>query len=180
MLTIYVGPRYQDLLTADEHQVTVKEIVVREKRDFIDLQDYEPSRELRDVEIVLRNGLYGRRLSLPPELKDAIVHFLRKYHAKQNTSFDCYAFVNMVKGVEAHKVYCMHGFWKVTPKPRHVPVGSVIFLCSETHFYHAAVYIGFGLYISVYGAGGDLEVATLKDMKRDSRATMVYFAQPLS
>lgn len=45
-------------------------------------------------------------------------------------------------------------------------------------FHHAAIYIGCGLCISVYGAGGDLEIATLQDMKRSFKTNQVVVATP--
>lgn len=60
-------------------------------------------------------------------------------------------------------------------------MGEVYFFTSgENHFHHAAIYIGAGLFISIYGAGGDLEVSSLKDMRRDYRAKHVLVAKPRS
>jgi cell wall-associated NlpC family hydrolase len=57
--------------------------------------------------------------------------------------------------------------------------GSVVFLIKGEHnFRHAAIYIGRGLYISVWGAGGDLEIASLKSMKKDFEANRVEIATP--
>jgi cell wall-associated NlpC family hydrolase len=59
-------------------------------------------------------------------------------------------------------------------------VGDIVFLLKskENDFRHAALYVGHGLYISVYGAGGDLEFSTLKDMLRDFDAEHVVTATP--
>ena len=179
MLTIYVSPCEVPIITVDGYEMTVKMVLVRGADGFISLQDWEPSSELEDVEIVLMRRFFDWRFRLPSDLKEAILGFLRCYHAKQDTEFDCYAFANLVKGVEIHKVPYMLKYWDTKPLPWRLPVGSVVFFRSnKNHFHHAAVYIGSGLYISVWGAGGDLEVATLKSMKHDYGAEEVVLAQP--
>ena len=52
-------------------------------------------------------------------------------------------------------------------------IDDVCFLVnySKNESPHAAVYVGFGLYLSVYGAGGNLEFSRLPDMKRDYGAS---------
>ena len=177
MLTIYVSPRSQEIITADGQTMTVKGTFVREEGVFVSLQDYKPPNDLNDVEIVLAKRSWRRRLKLSDNLKLAITQFLRAYHAKQNMSFDCYAFANMVDGLEKHKVPHLLRFWRLIRRPWLLPIGSVVFFCSDgSHFRHAAIFIGCGLFISVYGAGGDLEVATLKDMKRDYKAKSILLA----
>jgi len=179
MVTIYVSPREVPVTTIDGAHMTVKRVLVREADGFICLQDWEPSTELHDVEIVLARRFYPKRFQLPHNVKEAILHFLKSYHAKQDIAFDCYAFANLVKGVEVHKVPYMMKYWNRRPLPWFLPVGSVVFFESgQYQFHHAAIYLGYGLYISVWGAGGDLEVATLKSMKRDYGAERVVLAQP--
>lgn len=179
MLTIYVSPRNQKIITADGQTMTVKGVFVREEGGFVSLQDYKPPDNLSDVEIVFAKRLWLRRFKLPENLKLAILHFLRTYHAKQDISFDCYAFANMVEGLEIHKVPLMLKFWRLTKRPWLIPVGSTVFFCSYgNHFHHAAIFVGSGLFISVYGAGGDLEVATLKNMRRDYKAKSTLLAMP--
>ena len=165
--------------TVDGSEMTVKMVLVREAGSFICLQDLESPPDLEDVEIVLLRRFFSKKFQLPHDVKAAILNFLRCYHAKQDIEFDCYAFANMVKGIEVHKVPYLLKYWKTKPLPWRLSTGSVVFLQSgANHFHHAAIYIGFGLYISVWGAGGDLEVATLKSMKRDYGAEEVVLAQP--
>jgi hypothetical protein len=179
MLTIYVSPGEMSGTTVDGLHVTVKIMQVRDTRGFIDLHDWEPLTEPQDVEIVLMRRFYLKRLELAHNVKDAILYFLKGYHARQDITFDCYAFANLVRGVEVHRVPCMMKYWSRRPLPWFLSVGSVVFLESgENQFHHAAVYLGQGLYISVWGAGGDLEIATLKSMKRDYGAERVVLAQP--
>lgn len=179
MLTIYVSPHDQQIVTADGQRMTVKGTFVRKGGGFVSLQDYKPPSNLSDVEIMLVKRFYSKHLRLPPTIKQAVLQFLRTYHAKQDLSFDCYAFANMVKGIDVHKVPFMLKFWELFPKPWRIPIGSVVFLCSEeNHFHHAAISIGSGLYISIYGAGGNLEVARLKNMWHDYKATEIALAGP--
>jgi cell wall-associated NlpC family hydrolase len=61
--------------------------------------------------------------------------------------------------------------------PKSPQPGDVVFLLSHakhpTEFHHAAVYIGHDLYLSVYGLGGDLNVATLEDMAKAYKAKLM-------
>jgi hypothetical protein len=181
METIYVSPHDVPITTVDGCQMSVKLVLVSEAGGFISIQDWEPPTELDDVEIVLVRKFRPKRFQLPHNVKQAILHFLQRYHAKQDISFDCYAFANLVRGAEVHKVPYMLKYWNKKPKPWFVPIGSIVFFESgENQFHHAAVYIGHGLYISVWGAGGDLEIATLKTMKRDYGAERVVLAEPVS
>ena len=180
MLTIYVSPHDQQITTADGQVMTVKGVFIREAGGFVSLYDFKPSTDLNDVRIVLvRKYLKNKILQLPTELTQAMIHFFCEYHAKINMEFDCYAFANLVKGVEVHKVPYMLKYWDKHPLSWRIAIGSVVFFRSgKNRFHHAAIYIGSDLYISVYGAGGDLEVATLKTMKRDYGAEKAVLAQP--
>jgi hypothetical protein len=161
MLTIFVSPRNHQTTTADGQVMTVKGMFVSEAGGFVSLFDYQPPKDLNDVRIVLvRKYRKNKILSLPADLKQA--------------------FANLVKGVEVHKVPYMIAFWEREEKPWRPQPGSVIFYdTGDTQFHHAAIYLGAGLYISVYGAGGDLEVATHRNMMRDYRAKHACLAEPL-
>lgn len=179
MLTIYVSPRNIQITTVDGSEMSVRGTFVRGESGSVSLQDWEPQPKLEGVEIVLIKRFFNKKLRLPQDLLQAMVVFLQSYHAQQDISIDCYAFANLVKGVEPHKVHFMLKYWETKPLPWRVPVGSVVFLQSgENRFHHAAIYIGSGLYISVWGAGGDLEIATLKSMKKDFAAERAVLAQP--
>lgn len=181
MLTIYVSPRDQQITTVDGVRMIVKEVFVRGAGGFVSLQDLEPPSDLNDLELVLVRRFFLKRIRIPADAKVAMLEFLRSYHAKQDISFDCYAFANLVKGVEAHKVPYMLKYWELRSLPWLVRPGSIVFFLSgEDHFHHAAVYIDSGLYLSVWGAGGDLEIATLKAMKRDYGAERIALAVPKS
>lgn len=179
MVTIYVSPREVPITTVDGRRMSVKLVLVHEAGGFISLQDWEPPTEIEEVELIWARRFYPKRFQLPQEVQQAMRFFLKRYHAKQDISFDCYAFANLTKGIEVHKVPYMLKYWNRRPLPWFVPIGGVVFFESgENQFHHAAIYIGHGLYISVWGAGGDLEVATLKSMKRDYGAERVVLAEP--
>lgn len=180
MVTIYVYPREVPIISVDGAQMSVKLVLVHEAGGFISLQDWKPPEELGEIEFIWASRFRFKRLHLSQEVERAIRFFLKQYHAKQDISFDCYAFANLTKGVEAHKVLYMLQYWNRRPVPWFVPIGSVVFFESgDDQFHHAAIYIGHELYISVWGAGGDLEVATLKSMKRDYNAERVVLATPI-
>jgi len=89
----------------------------------------------------------------------------------------------MASGLERpHNIKVWDKFREVRPNRWRRRVGDVVFLLSEKRqrFHHAAVYIGLGLYLSIYGGGGYLEAATLKDMKRDYKASDVLLVTPRS
>ena len=180
MLTIYVSPRDQKIVTVDGCAMTVKATWVRGARGLVSLQDLEVPADLDDVEFVYTRRFFPKKLHMPEEVKSAILGFLNTYHRKQDTSFDCYAFVNLVKGVETHKVPYMLQYWELRALPWRVRSGTVVFLLSgNDHFHHAAVCLGSGFYLSVWGAGGDLEIATLEGMMRDYHAEYVAVATPI-
>ena len=180
MLVIYVSPHKQLIVTADGSHMTVHGMYVCEAESFRSLQDCEPFPDLVEVEIVVQGRFLSRKLSLTSDTKSTVVIFLQSHLAQQNMSFDCYAFVNLVKGIEPHKVTYMLKFWKTKPRPLRLSAGSAIFFVSgKNDFHHAAIYLGMGRCISVYGAGGDLEISSLKDMMRDFKAEHLLIAHAL-
>ncbi len=179
MLTIYVSPRDEQIMTVDGRLMTVKDTFVRGEDSFVSLQDWHPSHDPEDIEVVILRRFFCKKLRMSPETKAAMLRFIREYHAKQDVSFDCYAFVNLAKGIAEHRVKYILAHWNLSSLPWRLRADSVIFLLSgENRFHHAAIYLGSGLYISVWGAGGDLEIATLKAMKRDYGASEAVLAHP--
>lgn len=179
MLTILVSRNDITVIETTGFAAQVRNTIVKEGDKYVSLQDSQPFQEYDDIEMVLMGRFFDRKLRLTTELKMAIKRFMREYHAQQNIEVDCYAFANTLKGIKPHKVHNMLRYWNIKrlwwrPKP-----GSVIFLVKgKKHFRHAAIYIGRGLYISTWGAGGDLEIASLKSMKRDFGANRVELATP--
>lgn len=141
---------------------------------------FERQKEV-DMRIQVRsNPFLTRNLVIPRSVKQGIAAFLNSYHTQQDDSFDCYAFVNSVYNMPTHKVPRMNEFWDTARVWSRVRAGDAVFFVNDDIgcFYHAAIYIGSGRYLSVLGAGGGLEVAKLKDMRRDFEAPHVLLARP--
>lgn len=180
MLTIYVSAREQNVVTDDGVHMTTKTTFVRKGSEFAEFQDVEISSDIKDVEVIFISEFFRKKLTLPSDVKDAMLTFLKTYHGKGDLSFDCYAFANLVKGIPPHGVSSMLRYWKLRPLFWRPKVGGVVFFTSGINcFHHAAIYLGRGLYISVWGAGGDIEIATKKSIKRDFSAEYVSVAKPL-
>lgn len=179
MLTILVSQKDITVSDVTDFIARVRNTIVKEGDKYTNLQDLKPFQEYEDVEAVLIGRFFKWRLCLTDDVKAGIKLFMKKYHAQQNLNIDCYAFANLVKNVEAHKTPSMFLHWRIKRLWGRPKLGSVIFLVkSKNQFRHAAIYVGRGLYISVWGAGGDLEIASLKSMKKDFEADRVELAVP--
>lgn len=183
LLTIYVGRRKQDLITADGMKARVHPLLVNMNGEFRQLQECEDFKEVEDVEIIAARKFFGcrpRRLSLTLEVRKGIVNFLRHYRNPRDLSFNCYSFVSLVHNIDWTGGFSLWPrFWSLEPLRRLRP-GDVVFLVDfkKQWFHHAAIYVGLGFYLSVWGGGGDLEVATLRDMKSGYKAKDVVQVVP--
>ena len=182
MLTILVSRFKVNIITVDGRNCQVQGAFVERNGHFVHMRACESFPDIAAVEIVVMRWRRFWTLMIPMRVQESVIAFLRQYHGKCDLSFDCYAFVNLVWGIPQHKVIDAQTHWKTRPywlwsRPR---PGDVVFLLNEelNFFYHAAVYLGMGLYLSVYGAGGDLEITSLRDMKRAFGAAYTRFAQP--
>lgn len=180
-MLIEVSYRKSAIITADGSRMSVRQALVQGQACKSLLQDVPTTRNHESAEFMFVLGPLKRRLLVTSGLENAVAVYLRRYHMKQDLRFDCYAFANLSQGIRRHRVKYLRRYWKMHPLQETPIPGSVVFLVndSEGHFYHAAVYLGMGLYISVWGAGGDIEVATLKDMKRGFETNEVFCATPL-
>ncbi len=182
MLTIFVSRRKQRIITADGSRMKVRRAYVRQGGQMQYLQEPETFEDLSGVRIVVKEWCKLRRLPRNDKVEQAIIKFLREHHAKQNIKFDCYAFANLTHGVEVHPCCYLHKHWDTKPFDGRLEVGGAVFFITPgkemSNFHHAAIYIGRGLYISVYGAGGDLEISTLRDMKKFYKAKQVLLGVP--
>ncbi len=179
MLTMKTGPLKQSIIDVSGLRFSVYQVIACDENGKTQyLQDCTNFVALKEIEIIARRWCLTRKLNINLRTKQGIVKFLNHYHAQQKLFFDCYSFVNMVYGVNQHKTKFLKDFWDTKQYRWRSRVGDVIFLVDkkQNYFYHAAIYIGFGLYISAYGAGGDLEVSTLKDMRKDFGAELVLTA----
>lgn len=181
MLDVYVSPRQELIETDDGKHMTVQAVFTKKEDSLLPLNQRADFPKIHDVRIILLGTFSMKPFAVPLHVREAITDFLSRYHARQDLSFDCYSFANLIGKVPAHKVSHLLAYWDIKPKCwyKRLKAGSVVFLLGgENHFHHAAVFIGKGLYISVYGAGGDLEVSTLPDMLRDYGANRFVVATP--
>ncbi len=179
MLKISVDHKKQYICTADGRKMRVFSAYAKVGKRKIPLQDCRGTKD-SDVQIVFKRGIFFRKLQLPPEIKEGITEFLGEYSRGREDWFDCYAFVNLTFNIPIHNQKYLLRFWDLVPLYAEPRVGQAVFLLTNEHqrFHHAAVYIGFGLYVSVYGANGDLEFSTLKDMMQDYNAADCMLAVP--
>jgi len=187
MLTITIGPKKGVVITADRRYVKIFPAFIEQQGETVRLNDYARSGEIDHVEILLvqenKPSSTKQRLELAQGHEKGIVHFLNRYQCEQNMSFDCYAFATMINDLPQHAKLHALTHWNFEPIRSLPKAGQTIFLMSAFDdenmiFAHAAVYLGSDLFISVYGAGGQLEFSTLRDMIRDFRANDVLLATP--
>lgn len=178
MLRLITNNQDQTIIFRDGLEFEVKKLLVWDEDDHKDLRDLEPIIHFNDIEFIILNNFFRIKVHLPINLRQAVVKYLNHYHTKMVMFFDCYAFANLVTNQPEHSKKWVNEYWKLVPKPWFIKRGEVIFLM-EGKYKHAAVYLGYGLYISVYGAGGDLEISTLKQMKRDYKPGKIYLAEPI-
>lgn len=182
MLTILISPFLSTIPTADHQTVRIYPLVIQKKRAAILLNTHQDLGDVRRIKLFRyqkKPALRKIPLNLPLHVRKGIIRFLMSYHAKQDMAFDCYKFTNLVGGIERHEKLLGRTYWRTLPCPKRLQKGDIVFLmnCEGNHFHHAAVYLGFGLYLSVYGAGGGLEVSRLRNMMKDFGATSVFLAK---
>jgi len=183
MFTIYIGSEKARVHGESGGTFTFFPIVYEKDNKLHGLRRATDLPTLDGVEIYLVWWRFFIPLSIPKQLERAILNFMLFKHIIQDDSFDCYSFACEVAQVPQGEKRFLLDYWRLTPLRFWPKVGDVIFLSSPKFgsffkFHHAAVYIGFGKYLSVWGAGGQLEVATLADMKNDFGVKDVYLASP--
>ncbi|MFT7644659.1 MAG: hypothetical protein ACI9BF_000310 [Candidatus Paceibacteria bacterium] len=175
----YPSSHNRQIPIVDNQNLTLEIKYINNRVGYVGLFDFEPCANLDDTEIILKWTCFSKKLQLTKELKRAVINFLHEHHGKHNWFFDCYSFANLVKDVPFHEAGHSLKFWDTFRLSGRLPVGSVVFLNSDrNHFRHAAIYIGLGIYISVWGSRGDLEISTLSNMKRKWEATKAVLAKP--
>lgn len=186
MLTIYVPRTKMEITVEDKNKkIKVYPMLVYKKEDELgQLQDQECKSfaDVKDVQILVQKWYFPTTkfldLELPTTLKQGIIKTLKLYNGMGNKDFCCFSFVCLVGGVEqentATNTWDFHNYHWWDRK-----VGDTVFLLNEKpDGAHTALYIGHGLYISVYGKGGDLEIATLRDMKKTWSTKKVLVGTP--
>lgn len=182
MFTIFVSDQNIRIIQSDGLSQVVKDTYVCHSGVATSLRSAKIPHDVDGVQIAyVRESWRGSRSSsikMRIALKQGILRFLRDYHEKEDLTFDCYSFANLVSGTRSHSKVSMHYYWSHSRLPRRVKPGSIIFLLSgENYFHHAAIYLDHGLYISVWGGGGCLEIATLDQMMCGFGAERVVLAR---
>jgi hypothetical protein len=129
-------------------------------------------------------GVWGREsarlLNIPSHVTCAIASFLRTKHGEQDPTFNCYTFANWVKGVRPHQLVELIDHWELCPRPKRWHAGNVAFFMKRDGFFlHAAICLGDGLFVSVYGGGGTIGFSAMKYLEREFVGKHVYHAVPL-
>ncbi len=184
MLSLYIGSIMGTI--EDTSGLTFQVLPVYYKKDgkFKELRLSTDLPVLDDVEIYFRWWRYFIRLPVSAKLRVSILNFMLFKHVVEDSTFDCYSFACEYAKVPQHNKHWLWGAWVLEPLWWwHLKAGDVVFLFSSPEknslrFHHAAIYLGFGRYLSVWGGGGQLEVATLRDMKRDFGAKKAYVVTP--
>lgn len=174
------------VITEDGTASDVRLAVVAHNGSFAELDDVASFHDVGEVEVYLRLrwGSLVRRFNLPASVLKGVAIYLEQYHQQGHMFFDCYAFANLVAGVEPHPCSEAYAFWVMTRRKKGLRrrAGDTIFLVEDTsegrRFKHAAVYIGSGLYVSVYGAWGVLRFSTLRHMQESFGGNRILYATP--
>lgn len=146
-------------------------IVVVDRRKAKPLLAYR-CRELigiRDVRMYRHHGQMFRGIPLSSQLRRAIARTLNRYNGKFEHSFDCHAFVHLACGVPLERDRPILNRWEPIAWSDGPNPGEAVFFVDLEHFifHHSAIFLGRGLYLSVYGKGGILQISALSDMVHD-------------
>jgi len=148
----------------------------------VHLNSYAPEHfaDVAEIRIDKQNRSGNRDVKIPPDVSRGIARFLRLYNHPKNDDFDCYSFANLLHRFPLFepKAYLLSR-WSLERLSGKPDPGGVVFLMEgRENFKHAAIYLGADIYVSVYGAGGQLEFSELNDMRHDFRASSVFLATP--
>lgn len=168
------------ICTADGQNMIVRHTVTKSGDRSTCLAEAERCEYLERIEFLLRWGAFRKKVPIDLKIEKAVAIHLRRFQGAGDISFDCYAFANLIEDHPSHKVRHMSEHWDIRPLEKSPGRGSIVFLMTEaeSRFHHAACYLGMGLYLSVWGAGGDLEIATFEDMRRGYGTNEVFLATP--
>ena len=185
-LTVIVFDEDQHVTTADQVELTVKPVFVETDEGLTELRDYTPHTPVTAIQILFIQGEDIHHLDIPRRALDAVVSFLNTKHQKVNMEYMCFDFIYEAAFRDGRtRAKDIDTDWRLrswSKADRFRPSDAVLlhrsFNGRNTPFAHAAVYIGRGLFLSVYGAGGDFEVSTLENMQRDFNAPFIALATP--
>lgn len=185
MLRIVISPRKLNIKDVEGEDLNIFPLLIPDGEKVVYLQHCDNLPEVTKIELwrVPKYLPYAAgKINLPARTEAAIIKFLNLYHRVPEPNFDCYSFACMAYGMSVSPKAAILKHWETRRlflRPRR---GDAVFLVREegkrTRFCHAALYLEYGLYLSVYGAGGHLEVSTLQDMKKDFGATRAFRVMP--
>jgi len=158
---IIIAPYKEKIITSDGAEMIHHPLLINLDSKTVDLRDHRKIGQINELSFSFNNGKKIRHLPLDKNIINAVINFLKNYHENEDISFDCYAFVNTVAGHTDHPKEFLQKFWSLE---RHRfwrrKVGSILFFLDN----HATIYLGYGYYLSIHGAGGELVVTKLQDM----------------
>jgi len=177
ILPVKVAPRYKKVSRIRRGiKMHIYPILVRTHKGLTPLIKHPTFEKVRDTKITYLSKL-GRRCGYihpTPLLALAIKFYLERAQAKEIPDVSCYRFACWASGIALTK----GDEWLYEPKPYRMKCGDVVFLFRNNGtFDHAAVYLGRGMYIGVYGAGGELTVQTYHDLRRNTKGRRIVLAR---
>jgi hypothetical protein len=182
MLTINISPLQRAIVTADGKRMSVYPTFIKHNGDFAVLNECADVGRVDRIKLLrgcrAKPSWKWRRIKLPQAVEKGVVFFLNRYHRKRVLKSDCYTFACSVIGFPSHCKYRVRMYWKLEPAAGAFRAGDTVFLMRGNVFKHAAICLGGRRYISVYGAGGQLEVSRLRDMIKDFDADKAFLATP--
>lgn len=194
---LIIEPSRQVHLDSDvpgSNQGIVRNLLIS-RQGFPESIDFHSLKDLKNTEAieVLVKKVDGSTevLPLPKNVLDAVAEYVRRRSRNETADLDCAGFVSIVKGLPPLERDASGELkeskldrWEVDKQIGPIAPGEVFFFSNAdengTHFLHAAVYVGYGLFLSVYGLGSDLEASTMDDMKAYFKATIVTKMKPVS
>ncbi len=187
MLSLYILSEKEPIQSRDGKKFEAQKVFYRANDELITLQTEDaPLPSLDDVEILLQIfGGWFIKLSISKnrDLKQAIQNYMIFKHHVCDNDFNCRSFVSWYAGVGEHDGSQLLNHWEFKPCNKWMlrPGEIVMFLANEGRdhflFRHAAIYLGFNRYLSVWG-GGQLKVTTLESMMECYETRLVYVANP--
>lgn len=183
-MRIYIGSKRQAVQDVSGQVSLVYPLLVKEGKRYTYLNDRLDCADIDEVEFVKLSRILfvtmQRTLPVPARVREAAGEFLRHWHAKQDLTMDCLGFACVVAKIPRLEGVSIWESWMPATDQRIAPGDVVFLLRAEPKRFHAAVCLTPELYLSVWGAGGDLEIATLRDMRRDFDAEKVIRVLPRS
>ena len=149
-----------------------------------DLYEMKIDLPVTDVSISWKRRYWpAKRIPISNALRKGILAYLNDYNVQRDLFFDCYAFANVANGVPSHPPKLVRKFWKIHLDAFTPENGHTIFLMQASGkdryvFRHAAICIDTNLFVSVYGAWGNLRFASLHDMMKEYEADALVKATP--